>query len=180
MTIDLKSLNLADATPIDFDNIREGDTVARLHDGYVRPFVVESLQDRMVWEADDAGYVNHPGVTWLLIDRPQPTVEPGTAGTATVRGVKGVRGIWAQDDEARMFLTAEALPGEADSWVHHHRADQVTDFVADPKPGTIPQGLSDALDAFYSVWNTRGLIFTGPEAHRVADEWRAHRAGESR
>jgi hypothetical protein len=73
----------------------------------------------------------------------EPTPEPGTAGTATVRGVEGVRVMRVVDAFTNdAWASPYLIDGEL-----LHAPEFVTDFVPDPKPGVIPDDVANAIAA---------------------------------
>lgn len=156
--MNLTDIDLSKATPIDFDDIREGDTVVWTRDREVAVLPVRTVTGLggNLAGGTHTSFSDAPEVSWFLLDRPTPPrVEPGTTGTATVGGVKGVRVMRVEkfaEDRDDYWIAATRVDG----YVTAHES-QVTDFVADPAPG-IPQDLRDALDRLQSAFDGTGNI----------------------
>lgn len=142
--MNLTDIDLSKATPIDFDDIREGDTVLALAGDYFEGGKVTSIHTNAVGTGTDGWVETGNDVSWFLLDRPEPPrVKPGTTGTAAVRGVKGVRVMRVTNPAAGedYWSTARLVQG------HFAHLDlQVADFVPDPAPGMLPQDVKDALE----------------------------------
>lgn len=175
MTIDLTRLNLADATPIDFDDIREGDTVLGFKPDGVVGFIVPGTDAPYVDAPGNMWYCARDGYTWFLLSRPEPTVEPGTTGTATVRGQHGVRVYaFADDDNQTAFFSSDPADGQ-----RLHPEHVVADFVADPKP--ISDALATQLDILgHSIIVRDDDPIIVAAAHDVLRAYRAWKAGDAR
>lgn len=165
--MNLTDIDPSKAKPIDFDDIREGDTAAVVDDHSVTVFTVARVvpgRQAHVLAGDGAEWSMADG-QWFLLGRPAP--EPGASGTATVKGVPGVRVVRNNCDVEHPWL-APAIAG--DPWLAD---DDVTDFVPDSERG-IPDALADALDEY--VRHVRGSLIDPPEM-RVVGTWRDYRNG---
>lgn len=74
--------------------------------------------------------------------REAPEVEPGTAGTATVRGVEGVRVMRLAESPTNSSRWASATPGPMGNRIWEDIS--VTDFVPDPDTAALRAQLEDA------------------------------------
>lgn len=87
-----------------------------------------SIRAKVIATLGDNGY----GLT--LIDRPAPPLptEPGTTGTATVRGVPGMR-VMLHDDDNYGARNHWGTPVPVCGYYGHADSD-ISDFTPDPQP----------------------------------------------
>lgn len=161
--MNLTDIDLSKATPIDFDDIREGDTFVYADDCEIVVATAARVGDIAAdqrWiaigphEKDRHFYSTVADAEWFLLDRPSPRVEPGTTGIATVEGER-MRVMRIEENDYGLAWASERHSGLSGNICHV--ADEVTDFVADPAPG-IPQELRDALDRLQDAFDGTGSI----------------------
>ena len=112
----------------------------------------------VVFRTGRGGTVEVAAADVTLLDRPTPPLptEPGTTGTATVRGVPGVSvfRVWATSDKA--WVSAGWIKNNV--W---HSDSDLADFIADPSG---------------SSWNEKPTFHT-IDGHKTAEEsnlWANH------
>lgn len=99
------------------------------------------------------------------VERSVPEVEPGTVGTATVRGIEGVQVVRTSRTVANNRDVAWFTPIEEQIGGWWHREDEVTSFVPDPDTAALRAEVERLLGALRSVPG-----YTSPETFRRAVE----------